>query len=135
MHINALIFLWGNEIVLCIVLVAARLIVHISRKSQKVSFLAVNSCLCGVLNPYVVHEALSFLGVQTLWRVYSPTSYLIPLFSVISGHIALRRIRKATRPLTGKTLAWCGLFLGYAWIAGSLVFYLLLAHGLSGLVG
>lgn len=131
-RIHGLVLVWGNELVLVGVLVVAYLTIRLARGFQSVCFMAVVSASCALFNPYVAHTLLGFLRVFTFWRFYFPTSYVIPAIAVVAGHFALRHIRRSATPLRGKSLAWLGLCVGYAWLAGTLGYYLLYAFGVSG---
>jgi hypothetical protein len=123
--LQGLFFIWGSELVLILFLLLAYLTVRLTPWFPATCFLAVVSVSCVVLNPYVVHRLLAVLKLHTVWRVYFPHQYVVLLIAVVSGHVALRRIRQSSTPLRGRNLAWTGLVLGYAWLGCGLGYLLL----------
>jgi hypothetical protein len=124
-RIDGIIFVWGSELLLAGVLLLAYAVIRFTPHFQKTSYLAVISSGCAILNPFVSHAFLTLLGVRTVWRLYFPSTYVVLAIAVISGHIALRRIRQSPAPLGGRALAWVGLVAGYASLAGGLLYLLL----------
>jgi hypothetical protein len=56
----------------------------------------------------------------------------VALIAIVTGHIALRRIRRTVPRLRGRVLARIGLILGYVWIIGWIAFFAAFLRGMSG---
>src|SRR5579859_3125412 len=130
-----LIFTWGNVLLLGIAFLIALLLLRFLQRLQTTSLLSAASACCGIFNPYVAHRVLGLVGANTAWRLYLPESFIVPLIAIVSGHIALRHIRRSPTPLDGRGLAWVGCCLGYAALACGIGYFLIYALGWSGVVG
>ena len=95
---------------------------------RHVCFTAVISAACAVLNPAVVHILFKVSGLPWVGLGGSELrSFGAGLVAVITGHVALVRIRRNHPPLRGRALAWVGLVLGYLWLAGWIALLLVFA--------
>jgi len=130
-----LIFIWGNVLLLGMAFLLCLLLLRFLQRLQTTSLLALVSACCGIFNPYVAHSMLRLVGANTVWRSYFPESFIVPLIAIVSGHIALRHIRRSPTPLDGRVLAWVGCCLGYAALVCSGGYFLIYASGWSGVVG
>src|SRR5689334_13362992 len=107
-----LILIWGNVLLLVIAFIIALLLLRFLQRLQRTSVLALVSICSGVFNPYIAHRLLRLVGANTVWRLYLPESFFVPLIAIASGHFALRHIRWSPTPLDGRGLAWVGCCLG-----------------------
>ena len=132
---TGIIFVWGNVLFLGMAFLLCLLLLRFLQRLKTTSLLAVASGCCGILNPYVAHRVLRLLGANTVWRLYLPESFIVPLIAIVSGHFALRRIRRSPTLLDGQGLAWVGCCFGYAALMCAVGYFLIYAYGWSGVVG
>jgi hypothetical protein len=126
---------FGNiyEMFLIAVIAAVYAILRYRGQIQSVSLLAIISASCAIFNPAVVNILFRILALPSVghgdseWR-----SFRVALIAVVTGHIALRRIRRTVPPLRGRVLAWIGVILGYVWIIGWIAFFAAFLRGMSG---
>lgn len=113
-----------------LVLLMIYLILRQRGQLESVCFLAVVSACCALLQSSVVKSLFHILGslldpfglLRTMMDqagAYGPggpgwaIQLVWALIAVVTGHVAIHRIKKAENPLRGRFLARLGLFFGY----------------------
>lgn len=98
------------------------------------SYLAIFSALSVLLNPLLMHFALSLVkypltGARGDIEI---RSFLAGVISLSTGIIVLVRIRKSGGKSRGSGLASIGVIGGTLWVVGWITFMLWFLHGMSG---
>ena len=126
------------EVCLLVALASAYPVVrHTSRTSlPRLSYLAVFSALCGVLNPQVIFGVLASVHLAPIVAGCTKiTSCVVGFVAVVSALIALYRIRRAGGAMRGRGYAVVGLVTGLPWMLFWIIVLFLLAWGMSGVKG
>jgi hypothetical protein len=125
----------GSELFLLGFLLVAYFALLFTGRLRTVCFFAVVSASCAVFNPYIVSKMFSLFGVGVYGRAFSYEFVFTLLAAVITGHIALYRIKHSPTPLRGRQLAWLGLIIGYGLTIGIVVVIVAIGIAVSGIKG
>jgi hypothetical protein len=105
---------------------------RLRNRLQFISFLAVVSLTTAILNPAVTHIIFKLIGLYWVLRGDSELrSFAFGVLAVVTGHVALFRIRRANPPVRGRAAAWVGVAIGYLWVVGWISVFFLFAWGMS----
>ncbi|MDX2109050.1 MAG: DUF4190 domain-containing protein [Verrucomicrobiota bacterium] len=120
------------ELLWVTVLAGIYLIIRRRQCLQSVSFLAIISLTTAILNPAVTHIIFKLIGLPWVGRGDSELrSFAFGVLAVVTGHVALVRIRRANPPVRGRAAAWIGLVIGYLWVVSWISVLFLFAWGMS----
>jgi len=124
------------EVSLLAVLVLAYSVVrhHNSSTVSRLSYLAVFSAICGVLNPEVIFQVLLRLHLAPIVSGNTKvTSCLTGFVAVISALVAFYRIHRSGGAMHGRAYAIIGLVTGLPWMLFWVILMFLFVSAMKGM--
>ena len=99
---------------------------------NRICFTAIVSLATAILNPVPIHFLILYTGLP--WtNTAEHWTFFYGITAVVTGHIALRKIKRAPSPLRGRTAAIVGLVFGYILIIGCVLVLILMGHAMAGM--